>query len=173
MILPIVTYGADILRQIADPVEESTPRLQELISNMKATMINARGAGLAASQVNRPLQLFLIETDDYFGVFINPAIIWYSEDTNSDTEGCLSIPGISQSVTRSNSITIRWQDELFAGHEQTFHGETARAIQHEYDHTQGILYLDHLQPLQRTLLKNKLQTILRGGIKTPYPMLRL
>lgn len=170
MILPIVAYGADILRQPGKPVNPQTPGIRELISNMKATMINARGAGLAAPQVNKSLQLFVIATDDYSGVFINPEISYYSPEEIMDTEGCLSIPGISQSISRAAAVTVSWQDEHFDSHEQIFRGETARAIQHEYDHLQGKLYIDYLLPLQRSLLKNKLQEILKGRIKPSYPM---
>ncbi|GEP93089.1 peptide deformylase [Chitinophaga terrae (ex Kim and Jung 2007)] len=170
MILPIVGYGADVLRKVGAPVERTTAGLQQLIEDMRATLINARGAGLAAPQVNRSLQLFLIETPDHTGVFINPRILHYSADLVTDSEGCLSIPGITQQVSRSNTVQVTWQDEAFHEHSGTFHGETARAIQHEYDHLQGKLYLDRISALQRQLLKNKLQSVLKRKVKAPYPM---
>jgi len=176
MILPIVAYGAPILRTPCQPVTGETPGLQKLISDMWHTLENAGGVGLAAPQVNKPLQLFLVDStqaDEHnviHQVFINAHILDYSKDTCTDTEGCLSIPGIWEEVVRACSITIQYQDEHFNTHTQTFSGPAARMIQHEYDHTLGKLYPDHLSPLRRRLLQRKLQAISKGKVPGAYPM---
>lgn len=176
MILPIVAYGAAILRTPCTPVTEETPGLQQLISDMWQTLENTGGVGLAAPQVNKPLQLFLADStqaDENNGirqVFINAYILDYSKDTCTDIEGCLSIPGIWEEVVRACSITIQYQDEHFSTHTQTFSGPIARMIQHEYDHTLGKLYPDHLPPLRRRLLQRKLLAISKGKVPAEYPM---
>lgn len=170
MILPIVAYGASILRQRCEIITPTTPGIPTLIRNMWATLEHARGAGLAAPQVNSAVRLFVIATDDFKAVFMNPEIQFASEDILLDSEGCLSIPGIWEDVPRAATITIQYQDEHFIPHTASFSGNIARAIQHEYDHINGKLYLDYLSPLKKSLLKNKLQAITRGNVKTPYPM---
>jgi len=176
MILPIVTYGAAILRTAGRPVTPAEPGLAKLITDMWHTLDNAGGVGLAAPQVNRSLQLFLVDStgaDHKEGirqVFLNTRILTYSSTTCSDTEGCLSIPGIWEEVVRPDTVTLQYQDEHFVTHTHTFHGSTARMIQHEYDHTQGKLYLDYLQPLQRRLLQRKLEAVRKGKVKSGYPM---
>jgi peptide deformylase len=178
MILPIVAYGAAVLRTPGQPVTPAAPGLQKLVNDMWHTLENAGGVGLAAPQVNQPLQLFIVDStaadadNGIRQVFLNAQILDYSTVTCLDTEGCLSIPGIWEEVARACSITIRYQDEAFNTHTQTYHGSTARMIQHEYDHTQGKLYVDYLPPLRRRLLQNKLQAISKGKVKSPYPMKR-
>lgn len=170
MILPIIAYGAAILRQRCEIITPATAGTGELIRDMWTTLERANGAGLAAPQVNRPVRLFIVSTDDFKNVFINPEILWYSEDTTYDAEGCLSIPGIWEDVPRGAAITIQYQDEHFIKHTATFSGNIARVIQHEYDHIDGKLYLDYLSPLKKKLLKNKLRAITKGKVKTAYPM---
>lgn len=140
------------------------------------TLDNAEGVGLAAQQVNKPLLLFVVDStqaDKEHGVrqvFVNARILAYSAETCSDTEGCLSIPGIWEDVIRPAEITIEYQDERFITHVRNFKGPTARMIQHEYDHTQGKLYLDHLKPIKRRLLQGKLQAVMKGKGERRYPM---
>jgi len=173
MILPIVAYGASVLRKPGVDVDEDYPGLQELIANMWDTLYNANGCGLAAPQVNVPIRLFLVDsiityqsmTDEaraeYFGedngikqVFINPKIVAKSTDKLwTDDEGCLSIPGLSGMVERPWEISIVYRDQEFKEQQCTFSGITARMIQHEYDHVQGKLYLDYLSPLKRQCLR--------------------
>ncbi|WP_343669104.1 peptide deformylase [Chitinophaga sp.] len=166
MILPIVAYGHPILRKICTPITVDYPDLQVLITNMHATMLNANGCGLAAPQVSKPIRLFIVLER----VFINAAITHYSIATQTDDEGCLSIPRISAPVPRAQEITITWQDENFHSHTENFDGEMARMIQHEYDHIEGKLYLDHISALQRKLLHSKLSKIAKGKFHAPYPM---
>jgi peptide deformylase len=170
MILPIIAYGAAILRQPCQEVSPAIPRINELVKNMWATLDNARGAGLAAPQVNKPYRIFIISIETFRGTFINPGILDYSTETILDTEGCLSIPGIWEEVPRAATITLQYQDENFLPLTHTFSGNIARAIQHEYDHLNGKLYLDYLPPLRKTLLKHKLQAIAKGKTRAPYPL---
>jgi peptide deformylase len=189
VILPIVSYGHDVLRQKCIEVEQHDPELEALITNMWETLYGADGCGLAAPQVNVPVRLFLVDSkltyesmdeedreDFYDGdtgiheTFINARIVEYSEDTWIDEEGCLSIPAIVRDVERPWSITIEYVDRQFQPQRKTFNGITARMIQHEYDHIEGILYLDYLTPRQKTLLKDKLRKISEGEITAEYPM---
>jgi peptide deformylase len=189
VILPIVSYGHDVLRQKCIEVEQHDPELEALITNMWETLYGADGCGLAAPQVNVPVRLFLVDSkltyesmdeedreDFYDGdtgiheTFINARIVEYSGDTWIDEEGCLSIPAIVRDVERPWSITIEYVDRQFQPQRKTFNGITARMIQHEYDHIEGILYLDYLTPRQKTLLKDKLRKISEGEITAEYPM---
>lgn len=189
MTLPIVAYGNDILRQRCAAIDAQYPGLDVLIDNMWQTMYVANGCGLAAPQVNHAIQLFIIDSvqtyenmdprnrKKYFDTaggiretFINARIIEYSTDNWVEDEGCLSIPTLDAPVQRPWAITIEYFDRNFEPHTRTFSGSTARMIQHEYDHTEGILYLDYLKPLKRTLLKSKLQKIKDGKVKASYPM---
>lgn len=190
MNLPIVAYGNRILKQKCIQINENSQEIQDLIANMWETMENSNGCGLSSSQINKPLQLFIVDSQIIFenfdtenqiinferndkGIretFINAKIIDSSEETWEDYEGCLSIPGLSQKVKRSWGITIEYFDQNFTQHTKTFTGLTARVIQHEYDHTQGVLYIDHLKSLTRKMIESKLKNIANGNIKTVYPM---
>lgn len=189
MTLPILSYGHSILRQPCDEIDRDYPALDVLIGNMWETLYEANGCGLAAPQVNLPIRLFLVDSQttyenlnnqerkEYFSgdtgikeVFINARITEKSDEIWTDTEGCLSIPTLAEEVKRPWSITITYYDRQFQKHTKTFSGATARIIQHEFDHTEGVLYLDYLQPIRRTLLKNKLKKIAAGKVKVKYPM---
>lgn len=190
MNLPIVAYGNRILKQKCISINENSQEIQNLIINMWETMENSNGCGLASPQVNKPLQLFIVDSQITFenldtegqllyfekndkGIreaFINAKIIDSSEETWEDYEGCLSIPGLSQKVKRPWEITIEYLDQNFIKHTKNFAGLTARIIQHEYDHTQGVLYIDHLKPLTKKMIESKLKNIVQGNIKTGYPM---
>lgn len=190
MNLSILAYGNTILKQKCLQIKENTPEIRELVTNMWITMENANGCGLASPQIGKTLQLFVVDsqityknldTEDqilYFGkddkgikeTFINAKIIHSSEETWEDYEGCLSIPGLSQKVKRPWEITIEYLDQSFTKHTKTFTGLTARIIQHEYDHTLGILYTDHLKPLTKKMMESKLKKITNGKIMVGYPM---
>ncbi|WP_143308334.1 peptide deformylase [Chitinophaga vietnamensis] len=172
MILPIVAYGSNILRRICDPVTHQTPALPQLTLDMWDTLRRAGGVGLAAPQLGKALRLFVInsETHDFRQAFLNPVIIDQSETMTTDTEGCLSIPGIWEDISRPESILIRYEDENFIFRENAFHGDLARMIQHEYDHINGKLMIDYLPPLRKQLLQHKLKMISTGKIRAPYPM---
>ena len=188
MILPIVAYGAPILRKLAVEINDGYPQLDKLITDMWETMYASSGVGLAAPQINKDIRLFLVDSttvfenldDDEEGkypdapgikkVFINAKITGFDGADWSYNEGCLSIPRIREDVVRPQSVTIDYFDEHFAPHTETFTGVTGRVIQHEYDHTEGKLFIDYMKPLRRKLLLGKLNDISRGKIKTDYKM---
>jgi peptide deformylase len=190
MILPIVAYGAPVLRTVCDDIDADYPGLQKLIEDMWETMYASNGVGLAAPQVNKRIRLFLIDSEQVFknmdeddedkdypdepgikGVFINAHIADVNGEDWSYTEGCLSIPKIREDVLRKESVTLNYVDENFVPHAKTFNGITARVILHEYDHTDGKLFIDYIKPLKRTLLKRKLSDISKGKINVDYRMI--
>jgi peptide deformylase len=189
MILPIISYGHSILRQVCKEVQPNDPNLEKLISDMWKTLYPANGTGLAAPQVNHPIKLFIVDSKEIYDrmdakerteffiddcgikeTFINANILEYSEDLWAEYEGCLSIPELSEEVKRSWSVTIEYFDRDYQKQVKTFSGTTARVIQHEYDHTQGKLWLDYVSPIKRKLLAGKLNKISKGDIKTKYSM---
>ena len=178
MILPIYTLGSSVLRKVAEPIDKSYNKLSELIENMFETMYYADGVGLAGPQIGLAIRLFTIdlapfkEDDLELSTFkiamINPEILETSEDVVSYEEGCLSIPGINESVSRSESIKIKYLDVDFVEHIEEFTGFKARVIQHEYDHLEGNLFTDRVSPIRRQLLKSKLTKIAKGKMTTKY-----
>jgi peptide deformylase len=189
MILPIVAYGAHILRKEAKDITTDYPELQKLIDDMWETMYASNGVGLAASQVNKDIRLFVMDSAQIFEnleeeeigkypdepgvkkVFINARIKDYTGEEWPYNEGCLSIPKIREDVLRPEEITIEYRDENFVQHTDTFNGITARIIQHEYDHINGKLFIDYLKPLRKKLLQSKLTDISKGKIKVDYKMI--
>lgn len=189
MILPIVAYGHPVLRKMCDDITPDYPELDKLLANMWETMYASSGVGLAAPQINRPIRLFVIdseqiinnleedEKDEYPGdagvkrVFINAHIVSTGGEEWPYNEGCLSIPKVREDVYRPETVTIRYVDEKFQEHEDTFTGVTARVIFHEYDHIDGKLFIDHLKPLKRRMIKSKLDDISKGKIKVDYKMI--
>lgn len=189
MILPIVAYGHPVLRKMCEDITPDYPELDKLIANMWETMYASSGVGLAAPQINRPIRLFVIdseqiinnleedEKDEYPGdagvkrVFINAHIVGTGGEEWPYNEGCLSIPKVREDVYRPETVTIRYVDEHFQPHEDTFTGVTARVIFHEYDHIDGKLFIDHLKPLKRRMIKSKLDDISKGKIKVDYKMI--
>lgn len=180
MILPIVAYGQAILKKRAEDVEKSFMGLTELLNSMWETMYNAQGVGLAAPQIGLSKRIFIIDTEQALeeekkeeGIkqsFINP--IKLSEDGEVWTyeEGCLSIPNIRGDVDRQEKVRLRYQNENCEIKEETFDGINARIIQHEYDHLEGILFVDKIKPLKKKLLKRKLENIKKGSISVDYNM---
>lgn len=178
MILPIRAFGDSVLRRKCDDIDSDYPNLEALISNMYETMDESNGVGLAAPQIGLTIRLFIIDSTAMYEkkkggirkVFINAQMISETLKPWQFEEGCLSIPHIRENVERKSVITIKYLDENFKSHEETFDGMTARVIQHEYDHIEGILFIDHLSPLKRRLLKGKLSDISKGNIKIDYRM---
>ena len=180
MILPIVGYGNPVLKKKAGEIDSSYPDLAELIENMWETMYNANGVGLAAPQVGKSIRLFLIDANpfeeeeeslaDFKKVFINPRILEESGEEWYFNEGCLSFPDLREDVARKPHIRLRYQDENFETFEKDFDGIAARIIQHEYDHIEGIVFVDRITPLKRRLIKNKLTSIVKGTVKASYKM---
>ena len=177
MILPIYLYGQPVLRK---PTEDVTPELltPELLADMWETLAVAEGCGLAAPQIGKAIRLFIVdgtelaedypECQDFKKVFINPEIIEESEDDATFAEGCLSLPGISENVVRPASITIRYMDENFTEHTETYEGFAARIIQHEYDHLEGHVFTDRISPIRRQFVKTKLTNIAKGKVSARY-----
>lgn len=189
MILPIVAYGHPVLRKLATDITADYPNLEKLIADMWETMYASNGVGLAAPQVNRDIRLFVIDTIQIFNnmdeeekkeyndgpglksVFINAHIVETDGDEWSYNEGCLSIPKIREDIYRQESVTLTYADENFVEHTQTFTGLTARVILHEYDHIDGKLFIDHISPLKRKLMKGRLNDISKGKVNVDYKML--
>lgn len=189
MILPIVAYGSPVLRKVAEDIDADYPGLEKLIADMWETMYNSNGVGIAAPQINKDIRLFVMDSAQIFeneeededldypdrpgykGVFINAHIIALDGKEWSYNEGCLSIPKVREDIMRKESVTLEYADENFVPHTKTFNGLTARIILHEYDHTEGKLFIDYIKPLKRTLLKRKLDDISKGKIKVDYRML--
>ena len=179
MILPIYIYGHPVLRKEAKDIDSSYPNLKELIDNMFETMYNAEGVGLAAPQVGLEDRIFVIdltpladddypEYKDFKKVFINAQIIRRSGDIVSTEEGCLSIPGINESVPREDEIEIEYLDENLEPHKEVFTGFIARVIQHEYDHIEGIMFIDRISAIRKRLIKAKLTNMSRGKVSCHY-----
>lgn len=179
MILPIVAYGDPVLKQEGEDIEPDFPGLQTLIDNMFETMYNADGVGLAAPQVGESIRVFVMDTeqlklkDGETGikqVFINATILNETGNEWNYEEGCLSIPGVRENVSRKPEIEIEYLDENFEYHRQKFDGTNARVMQHEYDHIDGILFVDHLKPLKKRLIRKKLNNIAKGEVEVSYRM---
>lgn len=180
MIYPITAYGDPILKEHAADIPSDYPALKELIEDMYATMYHAHGVGLAAPQISKGIRLFVIdselmmdEEDEGKGVkkaFINPEIIEETGEEWGFEEGCLSIPGVREVVYRPERLVIRYFDEEWNEHTDTYDGMTARVIQHEYDHIEGILFTDYLNSLKKRIIKNKLTKISKGEVDTDYRM---
>lgn len=187
MILPIVAYGENILKTKAVNISSGYPELKKLINDMWETMYNANGVGIAAPQIGKSIRLFVIDaspfsedkeiSDDEIStlknfkkVFINPEIIHETGDEWNFMEGCLSIPNIREDIKRKEKITIKYYNESFEEIELDLEGLAARVVQHEYDHIEGVLFIDKLSSLKKKLLKGKLNDISKGKIKTEYKM---
>ncbi|MGA1545878.1 MAG: peptide deformylase [Flavobacteriaceae bacterium] len=187
MILPIVAYGAAVLKRKADEIDPSYPNLKELIENMWETMYSAHGVGLAAPQIGLSIRLFVIDASPFVDeeemskeevktlqsfkkVFINPIILEEQGALWNFNEGCLCIPDVREDVSRKEQITLQYQDENFDTHRITLEGLAARVVQHEYDHIEGVLFTDRISPLKRRLIKNRLASISKGAISVDYKM---
>ena len=178
MIYPIVIYGSQTLRNKSVNIAPDYPELKKLIDDMFLTLTEASGVGLAAPQIGKNIRLFIVdctpwgdddpELADYKKVFINAEIYERSEETSLFEEGCLSLPGLHENVRRPVSIRMRYLDENFVEHDEEFTGKPARVIQHEYDHIEGMVFTDHLAPIRKNLIKNKLQKMARGSYKAFY-----
>lgn len=178
MIYPIVVYGSPVLRKVAQNIDQDYPLLNDFIADMWETMYFSDGLGLAAPQVGKSIRLFVIDgvpleeeypnLKDFKKVFINAKIIEKSEEKISINEGCLSIPLLREEVIRPEKIRLAYYDENFNFHDEWFEGMAARVIQHEYDHTEGIMFTDKVAPLKKRLLKGKLLAISKGKFKVDY-----
>jgi peptide deformylase len=181
MIFPILAYGHPNLRKISEDITPDYPDLERFIEEMFDTMYKTSGVGLAAPQINKQIRVFVIdttpfaeefpETKGFKKVFINAQMLdEYGEEVSID-EGCLSVPGIRGEVMRFSKIKIRYQDENFTEHVEEYEGMIARVIQHEYDHLEGILFVDHFNNLRKMRIKKKLNNIKKGEVNIDYRMI--
>jgi peptide deformylase len=191
MIYPIVAFGDPVLKTPAKPLapDYAASELKQLIQDMYDTMYYAHGVGLAAPQVGKSIRLFVIDSEPMLDedeegnpiipepsaapvkrAFINPQMLEETGEEWGFEEGCLSIPGIRETVYRKPVIRMRYEDESRQQHEETFSGMTARVIQHEYDHLEGVLFTDYVSGLKKQLLKGKLTRISKGDVSADYRM---
>ncbi|GAA4003537.1 peptide deformylase [Hymenobacter fastidiosus] len=196
MIYPIVAFGDPVLKTRAKDLAATLPaeELKQLVADMYDTMYHAHGVGLAAPQVGKSVRLFVIDSSPMLDdedeedeaaedsvevdpmeapvkrAFINPVMVSETGEEWGFEEGCLSIPGVREMVFRHETIVIRYEDENRVTHEETFSGMTARVIQHEYDHLEGILFTDLISSFKKQLIKGKLTRISKGDVSADYRM---
>ncbi|MBU3854308.1 MAG: peptide deformylase [Candidatus Paraprevotella stercoravium] len=179
MILPIYTYGQPVLRKVAEDIDENYPNLKGLIQDMYETLEHSEGIGLAAPQIGLDIRLVVINLDvisddlpeykGYIKTFINPHILEYDDtETELMEEGCLSVPGIHESVRRPTRIHVKYQDEDFNEHDEWVEGYLARVMQHEFDHLEGTMFIDRLSMLRKQMIKGKLNSLLKGNFRCSY-----
>lgn len=181
MILPIYVYGSPVLRQKCETVNPEDPAVQNLVKDMFETMYHASGVGLAAPQIGKSVRIFVVDGSpmdeseeggedlrEFKKVFINPELLKQSGEEWSFEEGCLSIPGIREEVWRQETLTIRYQDLEGKTLTETYSGIHARIIQHEYDHIEGVLFIDYVKGLRKQLMKGKLNRISKGMATAGY-----
>lgn len=180
MILPIYIYGQSVLRKVAEDVTPEYPELKTLIANMFETLDASNGVGLAAPQIGLAIRVVVIDLDvlseefpEYKGfrkAFINAHILEYDDESEkaSSEEGCLSIPGISEKVTRPTRIHVKYLDEEMKEHDEWVEGYLARVMQHEFDHLEGTMFIDRLSPLRKNMIAGKLKNILKGKFRCSY-----
>ena len=179
MKLPVYLYGHPVLRNISQPVKEDYPELKTLVANMFETMYASEGVGLAAPQIGRNDRIVVIDADPVSENFpecagrkftlINPEIEILDGESCSRAEGCLSLPGLSENVNRVEHIRLKWVDADFQPHEEEISGFLARIVQHECDHLDGKLYIDHISLIRKQLIRGKLHNIMEGKIRCDYP----
>lgn len=182
--LPIYTFGAEVLRDPATEIAEDSPELQTLIDNMIETMHGAYGIGLAGPQVGVGQRIFVVdlsslqedleadgeEVPEQPMVFINPEIVAESVEQTNFEEGCLSIPDIREDVSRPVAVEIEYTDRNWKRQKLTASGMLARVVQHEYDHLDGVLFVDYLTSFRKRLLKRRLKEMADGLVEADYPL---
>lgn len=178
MILPIYVYGSPVLRKVAEDIDKDYPGLQQFIKDMFDTMYKSDGVGLAAPQVGKSIRLFVIDGSpfdeddpsmkDFKKVFINAHITEKGDEEVSFSEGCLSLPNLREEVMRPSKVRLQYYDENWEFHDEYFEGLKARIVQHEYDHLDGILFVDKISTLKRKLINGKLSAITKGKVDVNY-----
>jgi peptide deformylase len=180
MKLPVYLYGHPVLRAQSVDVTPDYPELKKLIADMFETMYASEGVGLAAPQIGRNDRIVVIDADPLKDVYkecegrkfalINPIVDILDGDKVTRSEGCLSLPGLSENVTRIEHIRLRYLDENLQPHDEELSGFLSRIVQHECDHLEGMLYIDHVSPIRKQLLRSKLRNIIEGRIQCDYPV---
>lgn len=171
-------FGQPVLRKHAEDIPLDYPGLQQLISDMFETMKNAEGVGLAAPQVGLSIRVVVVDLDvlkedypeytDFLKAFINPHILEYSEETCTMEEGCLSVPGIHESVRRPKQVHVTYLDADLQPHDEWVDGFLARVLQHEFDHLEGKMFVDKISPLRKQMVKKKLLSMAKGRFQCDY-----
>lgn len=180
MKLPVYLYGHPVLRKISEPLSPDFEGLKDLVAQMFDAMYESEGVGLAAPQIGKNIRLVVIDADPVAEnfpecagrkfVLINPEVEILDGDRISRPEGCLSLPGISESVPRVEHIRLKWLDENFRSHEEEISGFLARIVQHECDHLEGKMFIDHLSGIRRQMIRGKLNNIVSGRVAVDYPV---
>jgi len=186
MVYPIVAYGSPVLKRVAQEVEVPSAQTDQFIEDLFETMYASKGVGLAAPQVGVSSRVFVVDGSPFAEdvtspeeaevlktfkrAFINPTILEETGTPWGFEEGCLSIPEIHETVQRKPTVVIESQTAEGEWIEETFTGLPARIIQHEYDHIEGILFLDRLTPLKRRMLQGRLKDIAGGKVNASYRM---
>ncbi len=183
MILPIYTYGQPVLRKKAEDIPTDYPGLDELIRNMFETMDQADGVGLAAPQVGLPVSVVEINLDvlsdefpefkDFLHAYVNPHVLETDGEEVAMEEGCLSLPGIHEAVKRQDRVHVTYLDDELQPHDEWVTGYLARVMQHEFDHLEGKMFIDHLSPLRKKLIGGKLNDLLKGKVHCSYKTKRI
>ncbi|MBR5984069.1 MAG: peptide deformylase [Bacteroidales bacterium] len=178
MILPILLYGNPILRKKSEDIDKDYPEIKQLIENMFETMYHSRGVGLAAPQIGLNINLLVIDASpfadddpickDFKRVMINPEVTFEGTKKIVFEEGCLSVPDIHEEVSRYNDISVTYLNENFEEVSEKLSGNRAVIVQHEFDHLQGIVFCDKINPIRKRFLKGRLNDISRGKVKTSY-----
>lgn len=178
MVYPIVVYGSPILRKVAGEIDKNYPGLDQFIADLWETMYKSDGVGLAAPQIGKSVRLFVIDTadldendpelKDFKKLFINPKMISRNGEMKKYNEGCLSLPKIREDIERESNIRIQYYDEKWEFHDEEYEGVKARVILHEFDHLEGVLFIDYLSPLRKKLLKGKLHDITKCKVDVDY-----
>lgn len=180
MKLPVYLYGHPVLRNKSTDITSEYPGLKQLVADMFETMYASEGVGLAAPQIGRNDRIVVIDATpladnfpeclDWKRTLINPHIEVLDGDTIARSEGCLSLPGLSEDVKRVEHIRLTYLDENFQPHEEEISGFLARIVQHECDHLEGQLYIDHISPIRKQLIRSKLSNIINAKIRCDYPV---
>ncbi|MDH8702308.1 peptide deformylase [Dysgonomonadaceae bacterium PH5-43] len=182
MIYPIYLYGHPVLRKETKDISVDYPNLVKLLEDMYETMYRADGVGLAAPQIGLEDRILVIDLTpceeqdpscaNFKKAFINARIIEKSDETAIMEEGCLSIPNIHEKVARSNRIRIQYLDENLEPHDEVYEGYKARVIQHEYDHLEGLMFVDHISGIRKQMIRSKLNKIMSGNVNCSYKIKR-
>lgn len=180
MKLPVYLYGHPVLREVSQDITPDYPELKKLVADMFETMYASEGVGLAAPQIGRNDRIVVIdanpvaesfpECEGWKKTLINPEVEVLDGDTISRSEGCLSLPGLSEDVKRVEHIRLTYLDEDFNEHKEEISGFLARIIQHECDHLEGMVYIDHISPIRKQLIRAKLNNIISARIRCDYPV---
>jgi peptide deformylase len=182
MVYPIYVYGSPVLRKKTAEIPPDYPGLGQLIQDMFETMKSSDGVGLAAPQIGLAIRIFVADTSEvepgegrqeedlssFRKAFINPRITRLWGEKWIYNEGCLSVPTLREDVERPEHVRIEYFDENFNHHAEEYSGIKSRIIQHEYDHLEGIMFVDRINPLKKRLINGKLNSISRGKVDIDY-----